>query len=132
MNTSTIRTENLATLKDIRSFAKISSLIPTIWFVSFSLILLIGVLRLGHLPIYSIDKNIDNTFIDILNIISSITFIISFIAVPAWVLLTMHLLINKVRFTKQEIIYHSLAICSIIFFLLFKFVWISQFLWVND
>ena len=132
MNTSTIHTENLATLKDIRSFAKISSFIPTIWFVSFSLILLTGVLRLGHLPIYFIDKNIDNTFIGILNIISSLAFIISFIAVPAWILLIIHLLINKVRFTKLEIIFHSLTICSIILFLLFKFVWISQFLWVND
>lgn len=119
-------------MKDIRLLAIILSTIPTVWLTSFLFSLLIGTVKFGHIPTYGADHDLHNIVLNSLNVIRLTSGFIGFIVVPAWLLLTIHLIINKVKFSKVELLYHLTALFSLTMFVIFKFVWTSQFLWVND
>lgn len=125
----------LLVMKDVQSFARISSVIPTISLTSFLISLLIGILSFGHIPVYGADPDpysINSNILDFLKVINLFSGLIGFMAVPAWLFLTAHLLINRIKFTQKDLFFHLSAIFSLLFILLFKFVWTSQFYWFFD
>ena len=122
-------------MNDIKLYARLSSAFPIIWLVTFFITLLIGTFSFGHIPIYGVDPDphsLDSLMINSLQIINLISICICFLAVPGWLLLYTHLLINKVKLTRLDIILLVSVLLSLIFFLLFNLVWTSQFLWHND
>jgi hypothetical protein len=122
-------------MKDVMFFAKLTSLIPIIWLLSFLVALLVGYIYFGHIPSYGIDR--DPNYINSVTLTKTV-YIITFcelvgvFATPAWFFLIIHLLIGKAKFESRDIIFHVAAIVGLIMFFLFRFVWTSQFEWVSD
>ena len=127
-----VKSENM---KDVRLFANIASTIPIFWLTSFLISLLVGTLYVGHIPIYGVDRDpysINSFIFNTFYFINFVITIIGFIAVPAYVLLTAHLLINKIKFTKKELAIHIISLFSLIVLLFFRFLWSSQLDCVYD
>jgi hypothetical protein len=82
--------------------------------------------------VYGHDKLLHNLLFKIIKLISQLSMFVSVFAVPAWVLLMTHAILNKLRFSAAEKRYHCFALCAIIIFFIFKMVLREQFYWVVD
>lgn len=121
--------------EDARLFSKLTSIILISWSSTFLLSLGLGILNLGHLPVYGIDKDpssINSNLFDAIRLINYISLLFSYFSFIAWPLLMIHLLINRVRFNAGNRWLHLSALASIFLFFSFKYIWTDQFLWWND
>ena len=122
-------------IMDIRLFASITSMFPTICLTSFLLSLMIGTIYLGHVPIAHLDGDLYSinlkalTFLYFLNLIITA---FSFIAVPSWILLITQIWFEKIKITKKEVVFHLIAAFSCMLFLFFKYELTYQFEWFYD
>lgn len=119
-------------MKDIRFFTKITALIPAVWAISFLLCIIWGTLHFGHVPVYGHDKLLHGLLFKIIKLISQLSMFIGVFAVPAWALLMIHAIINKIRFSASERFCHLFALGAIVLFFIFKLVLTEQFFWVVD
>ena len=123
------------TIKDVRLFARIASIFPIISSITFLLSLLVAVLYFGHAPAYGVDNDIhgiNSIPLNILYFINFLSFAVSFITVIAWSLLLMHLFINKIKMSRQELLFHFFSAFSIFVFLISKFGFTTQYEWFYD
>jgi len=122
-------------MKEDRLFARISAIIPITWLFTFLVTLSIGAFQFGHFPVYGKDpdpSSFNSVLLDVIHFVNLLSFFISFFALPAWIVLTIHLLINKAKFRKTDMVLHISALISLLFFFVLKYVWTTQFLWHND
>lgn len=120
---------------EAKIFSKLTSIILTVWLITFLLGLLIGAFYLGHIPVYGNDgdpSSLNLLFLDAIKWMNLFSFFFSFFAFFAWPLLTIHLLINKAPFARTDKALQASALLSIVIFFLFKYLWTDQFLWFND
>jgi len=81
---------------------------------------------------YGLDPDPYSLSIDWLNLIGLISAIVSFITIPATVLMTIHLTINKVELRRSDIIAIVISLSSVVAFFYFKYYMTDTFLWIMD
>lgn len=119
-------------MNSLKVFSNICSIVIMALVFSFFLILLTGLIKLGHIPNYGIDPDPTNLKIDILNYILAFPLFLSIIAIPLWFLLHIHFIFNNIYMSKCEISLFSIALVGLISILIVKFYFSSQFYWVFD
>jgi hypothetical protein len=94
--------------------------------------LVFAILKFGRLPVYGLDPDPYSLSIDWLNFIGLIGILASFFTIPATILLSIHLIINKVKFERSDIIAIIISLSSIGMFFISKHFMSEQFLWIMD
>ncbi len=117
---------------DNKNIATICSIFPIASFLIFGLILTLGTFHLGHIPNYGQDPDPTNLKIDWLNYFLFIPIFLGLFGTPTWIMLTISLVVNKVKFSKKEIGLYLVSLASLLLLFLFKFQWPNQFMWVFD
>ncbi len=120
---------------EFRQALQILGYIPVTVFIHNMLMLLIAVFNFKHLPVYGIDPNpgsFNNPVIDSLSALGVITLFASYICIPLVFLISVHLLINKVRFTPNNLLSLSITIFVILWHFFFRSYMNPAFEWVMD
>ena len=102
-------------MNDIRQINKILGFIPLIPIIPALIILLTGLTIVNRMP----EPDLASYIFDTLNVISVGGLILCFLSIPTWVMLTLHLLINRVKFTKMEIVSLLTSVFCIVVLLVF-------------
>ena len=122
-------------MKDDQFFARVLSIVPIVWLFSFLLALSIGTMYLGHLPFYGLDQDpysISSIVLTTTTYIVTFCELLGYFIVPVWIFFLIQVLLAKLSLTKRDILIYVIGILGLFMFLLFRFVWTSQFDWVYD
>jgi|GEM_PF-4294902 len=122
-------------MKDIQFFARLSAVVPITFTGSFLLAISTGILIAGHRPQPYIDPDPDAMNSILLYFFLTVHFVclfISLFAIPGWILLLLHLFINRVAFNKKDVRVHLIAIMCVCIYLTFFIVWRSPLEWLYD
>lgn len=114
---------------------RILGFVPAALFIQNMLMLLIAVFNFKHLPVYGIDPgpgSFNNPIVDRLSALGVITLFASYICIPLVFLISVHLLINKVRFTPNNLLSLSITIFVILWHFFFRSCMNPAFEWVMD
>ncbi|MGZ5244998.1 MAG: hypothetical protein ACXWDO_05825 [Bacteroidia bacterium] len=117
---------------NLRIALKIFSFIPLIAFSGILLMILAGILLLGHVPRYGVDPDPFTLNLDIFGLILICSFTLSIFIIPFWILIFVHLVINRYPFSKSE--YFSLIsmLLGVLFFVVLKIGQPNILEWVLD
>ncbi|MDZ4845600.1 MAG: hypothetical protein SH857_08630 [Chitinophagales bacterium] len=119
-------------MEGIRQVNKWMGFIPAVSIMCWLVMVTIGVLMFGRLPIYGHDPDPYSLGIDWLDLIALIFTFISLFTIPIGLIMTIGLKVGKVRFNRFEWISISTTIVSVIAFFVLKYAMSETFLWVMD
>ncbi|RYD80580.1 MAG: hypothetical protein EOP53_07840 [Sphingobacteriales bacterium] len=103
---------------DLRLVLRIFGILPLIWIGAELLEVAIGTMLIGHFPKYGSDPDPSSLNLSIFLLITGIGFFLNVCIFPIWLLILIHLLINKFLFTKRD----YFLIFSMLFGLAYFFV----------
>ena len=116
----------------IRDINRILCYIPLIWVISFFSIAFISMIILGKMPSY---KTMPSPYDLSIAWIGSLMFnsmMLSFLSVPLNLLLTLFLLLNKVKFTKHDKIGLVIMVLCVATYFICSFFMSGIFEWILD
>jgi len=119
-------------MKGIKIAHSVLGIIPFIWFVSFLLILLIGIFHFGYIPKYG--NSVDPYALNLrnLSLFSFLCGFLAYIAFYTWIGMSIIFLLffkKKFSFNKTTTI---LFIIGVLGFFIFKYLFSDVFAWVID
>ena len=119
-------------MDDTRQINKILCYFPTIPLVCWAVMVLLGLLKFGRLPIYGLDPDPFSLSIDWLDYFAFIYALICFLTIPATILLTLSLVFNKQNLLRQAKIALLISFISVSTIVISKYFLPSTFLWIMD
>ncbi len=107
--------------------------IPAIPIVCWILILLVGMVNFGTIPIYGRDPDPASLSINWLNVIAILPFVASFLTIPITIILTLILFVTKKNeFTDKDVIAICIFVISILAFFISRLFFHETFEWIMD
>jgi hypothetical protein len=120
------------TENDLKIVLRIFGFLPIIWVGAELLEVAIGTILIGHIPSYGADPDPSSLYLDIFLIISGLGFILNVCTFPFWLLILLHLIINRIPFTKKEYLTILSMLLGIFYFLMLRLYHPKIMDWVSD
>ncbi|MGZ5242569.1 MAG: hypothetical protein ACXWEY_01160 [Bacteroidia bacterium] len=119
-------------IDDLKIVLRIFAIIPFIWIGSELLMILIGTIAVGHIPKYGVDPDPSSLNLIILNLSLMFGLMLNICVLPFWVLILLHLIINRVQFSRNEYFSFLSMVLGITVFLIHRVYHPKIMDWVTD
>lgn len=119
-------------MKELRNINRALAYIPVISAGSYGIMVLYGFFTFGELPNYRLHTNMETLGLLDLATVGLLAELASFFTLPACVLMTIHLALNRIPFRKSDWISLSLMVLSLAFYLYLIYINPNLFSWLSD